>query len=113
MSDEMLEPDINDQFIAECQAQVMKMQQEQQQQLQDQGKQVIRNAEALKVRLFATPGTLLNLPYSTQTASVDDNYMVIGGHVDPLIQHKIVNHEYIDFARLLPKGNRSSSWEDN
>ena len=45
--------------------------------------------------------------------SVDDNYMVIGGHVDPIVQHKIINHEYIDFARLLPKGNRSSSWDDN
>ena len=113
MSDEMLEPDINDQFIAECQVQAMKMQQEQQRQLQDQGERVIRNAEASKARLFATQGNLINVPNLTQTVSVDDNYMVIGGHVDSLVQHKIINHEYIDFARLLLKGNKSSSWDDN
>ena len=71
----------------------------------------IRELESAKVRMAATSGNqfnrnLLNVecaPVMGAGGSVDDNYMVIGAHVDQNIQQKIVNHEYVDFARLLPK----------
>ena len=37
-------------------------------------------------------------------SSVDENYLVIGSHVDSVIQLKIINHEYVDFSKLLPRG---------
>ena len=40
-----------------------------------------------------------NLPH----AAMDEEYLVIGGHIDSGLQQKIINFEYIDFARLLPK----------
>ena len=36
-------------------------------------------------------------------ATVDENYLVIGSHLDTSLKQKIINHEYIDFARLVPK----------
>ena len=36
-------------------------------------------------------------------AQMDEDYLVIGGHIDEVIQKKIENGEYIDFGRLLPK----------
>ena len=35
--------------------------------------------------------------------AMDENYMVIGAHVDSVLQQKIIAMEYIDFARLIPK----------
>ena len=34
---------------------------------------------------------------------VDENYMVIGGHIDAALQEKIKRCEYIDFAKLIPR----------
>ena len=45
------------------------------------------------------------------SSEVDERYLVIGVHVDPSIQQKIVNNEYVDFSRLLPKGRFGS--DDN
>ena len=77
---------------------------------------VIREAEQNKARMFATPGNVaLNWCQSSETiksASVDENYLVIGAHVDALTQQKIVNHEYVDFAKLLPR-NRIGKEEDH
>ena len=49
--------------------------------------------------------------HKQQAAAVDKNYMVIGS-VDESLRHKIINHEYVDFARLLPK-DKISAAEDN
>ena len=40
---------------------------------------------------------------SYTSASVDDNYMVVGMHLDQQTQVKIANWEYVDFAKLIPK----------
>ena len=39
----------------------------------------------------------------THSAMVDKGYMVVGGHVEESILNKIVNGEYVHFARLLPR----------
>ena len=47
-----------------------------------------------------------------QAAVVDENYVIIGGHLDENLRNKIFNHEYVDFARLLPK-DRMQREEDH
>ena len=37
------------------------------------------------------------------TAKMDQDYLVVGGHVDEVTQNKIMNSEYVDFGKLLPK----------
>ena len=74
-----------------------------------EAEQKIRDTEAAKIRMIATPGNnngfMTSRPRETSTmvSSVDNNYMVIGTHVEPSLGQKIFRHEYIDFARLLPK----------
>ena len=36
-------------------------------------------------------------------AQIDEDYLLIGGHLDETIQNKIVKGEYVDFGKLLPK----------
>ena len=82
----------------------------------------VREREASKARMFATPGNSDNIngdfnclnvngfeanqgspPLIQQYSSmVDENYLVIGSHVDGTTQNKILNNEYVDFSRLLP-----------
>ena len=133
-SDEMMEIDINEQFIADCEKEP-RWQRNAQQINQDKqpdhadmedplerSQQVIREAEASKARLFATKGTYSNVNNpnwgslnemrnvkGTKASDVDDKYLVIRSHVDVSIQQKIINNEYVDFAKLLPRnrfGNR-------
>ena len=42
----------------------------------------------------------------------DYDYIVIGGHVDNMLQEKIMAGAYVDFCKLLPK-DRITSEEDN
>ena len=34
---------------------------------------------------------------------VDENYVVVGGHIDAMLRDKIKKGEYVDFALLLPR----------
>ena len=78
--------------------------------------------EAAKIRLTLTPGksnnnfegvSLQDLITPVQAAgAVDDNYMVVGAHIDAGLKQRIVNHEYMDSAHLLPK-DRISQEEDH
>ena len=79
----------------------------------DDGEKVIWQAEASKARLYATPGKDFDRLPNWQSGQrqnnasfvtvVDENYLVIGSHIDPNLQLKIINNEYVDFARLIPK----------
>ena len=88
----------------------------------DQSTQIIREAEASKAAMLATPGNYqstcnritinLELTGTKQQASeVDENYLVIRGNIDEVMRRKIINHKYIDFSKLLPK-DRISCQED-
>ena len=76
--------------------------------------QMIREADSLRVRQLPTPGESAN-PNKFNTylhsAFVDEEYLVMGSHVDKTLVKKIHNHEYVDFARLLPR-DRVSLQED-
>ena len=74
---------------------------------------MIRRAEADKICIVHTPGkdlchsnnvNCLAMPYGQQySTTVDENYLVIGSHVDAAMQEKIKRGEYIDFAKLIPR----------
>ena len=65
---------------------------------------MIREVDSTKSCMVAAKGT-----YGTafqdflKTAYVDEKYMLMGSHLDENICKKIINHEYVDFAKLLPR----------
>ena len=70
--------------------------------------QQIHEAEASKAHLMDTSGKLTsdNAPVTLSfihSAFVDEEYLVMGSHVDEAMCKKIINHEYVDFSRLLPR----------
>ena len=73
---------------------------------------MIRESEAAKIRMNATPGEYgKNFNSFLHTAYVDEEYLVFGSHVDETLQKRIINHEFIDFRHLLPR-DRVSVEED-
>ena len=77
----------------------------------------IKEAEASKARILSTPGkqsNLLNKGFEvlvlpnqavnvpSQGSNVDDNYILVGAHLETSLKDKICKGEYVDFARLLP-----------
>ena len=129
-SDKLMDEDrlnvISENFIAECQEEATKQRKKKMTDEipLDRSEKVIREAEANKTRLFPTPGNyenMVNIPgqnwnlrslEATKASVIDENYLIIGAHVDLGIQQKIVDNEYINFARLLPKG-RWTREDDN
>ena len=74
-----------------------------------------REAEAAKVRAFDVPGEQLNnlhiirgireLRQNVEEAApiyrIDEDYLLVASHVDETIRGKILNHEFVDFTKLL------------
>ena len=127
-SDELMEIDINEQFIAECAAEARNSRQKDAREPHtpkeiSTGEQIIQESEAAKARMFKTPGNeqidrflnhrrslvdqdVIGYPEGANhqvqhSAVVDENYMVIGAHIDKLLKQKVVANEYVDFARLI------------
>ena len=126
-SDEVLEVelDINDKFIADCQAEEHRRKSGTSQQQGDdeepqpgcsQSHRIIQEAEASKAKIYGVPGNgfplttnddlndPVNITQNIQSTStsVDGNYIMVGSHVDLALQEKIKRGEYVDFARLIP-----------
>ena len=118
-SDELMEiDDFNEKFIADCARQARIDEQRHKEgrdapQQMERSQEVIREAEARKGYLFVPKGISDNPNFTNwqgnvnsdmiRSADVDKNYLVLGAHVDPTLQAKIINGEYVDLARLLPK----------
>ena len=120
-SDELMEVD---NFIADCEAAARhasrevdcndntdRMPRSEVHRKEYRGDETIREVEASKVCLLNTPGKSYGnlLPINTvnnleriQTTSVDENYMMLG-FIEESLFDKIIKHEYVDFARLIPK----------
>ena len=123
-SDEMMEIDCN-QFIAECAAEANRRKRTLTEDKELDPKEIadnmIREAEAAKIRMLPTPGNCFNLAnlnghYNGITANqhssiVDENYVAIGSHIDKVLRDKIHRGEYVDFACLLPRDRLSSADE--
>ena len=115
-SDELMEIDLSDEFIADCSRRKTdrndqhkstdhRQRQEEVAKQLSHGDQIIRDAEASKARMLRTPGEcnleFLERQEKQHSAVVDKNYMVVGAHLDESIHQRIVNNEYIDFSKLL------------
>ena len=130
-SDELLEinMDFNEKFISDCAKEAAASRKESQLQEKEPGpneraNEILRQAEVSKALLLPTPGNILQqIDKSVQpgiqawgmsamqhSSLVDEQYTVIGLHVDPGLQDKIKKLEYVDFARLLP---RNCAYDDN
>ena len=68
---------------------------------------MIRQAELSKAQVYETPGKDIPVfdlaKQFVHSAMVDENYSIVGAHVDMTTKAKIVNHEYVDFGKLIPK----------
>ena len=66
--------------------------------------EMVRQAEAAKAKLFATPGKDDNFKqFLSPTAVVDEGYFVVGAHLDEAMVEKIGRGEYVDFGKFIPK----------
>ena len=72
---------------------------------------LVKDAEAVKARILEAPGnTLLHqnrmLDVNSDfvhSAMVDESFLLVVSHIDQITYDKIVNGEYVDFSRLIPK----------
>ena len=135
--------DINARFIADCQAEARRRKRSHSGEAigavkadvsilqtnpcsaRDKAEDAIREAEASRALVLATPGNyqpdlnqlnnhmqgttlqgnvqLQGLTAMQHLSMVDECYLVIGVHIDSVTQEKIQRGEYVDFARLLPR----------
>ena len=87
---------------------------------EEKAEKLIMDAEAAKAKLFApqgkqkhsSRGNIDRADYRF-TAEIDDDYSVIGSHIDASVKAKIENGEYVDFGCLLPKDKVNTSREDD
>ena len=122
-SDELIDYDEHDKFIAECTAQAKKQNVLPNPAVQE-SQNVIRESEANKADLYATPGNCANVinwmgegnfppDMRAHAFMADEQYLVIGAHLDGQTRQKIVSGEYVDFAQLLPKNKLATSGLDD
>ena len=90
----------------------------------DQTQGMVREAEASKARVLEmqgrTPTLLLNVDnfdqiesnHFMQTVIMDEDYLIVAAHVDEVLERRIRNGEFIDFACLLPQ-DRVQMQQDN
>ena len=114
----MLDVDV-DRFIADCAREVKEGNIGNAEMDENKRDNMIKEAEAAKARMLATPDKNLFEPQhdfhkfvNCQTTVVDQNYIMMGSNIDEQLCRKIINHEYIDFTQLLPK-DRLSLEKDN
>ena len=113
-SDKLIEVDLSSKFIADCKNNAQCCATLKRPFLEDRDEPAppvcgenSRQAESERARIFTTPGK--NLPFwSTGKEDhspmlVDENYSIVGSHVDTLTKEKIINGAYADFAKLIPK----------
>ena len=71
-----------------------------------QAEQMILDAEAAKAKIFDVPGTNENNMLTTEfmkSALMDESFLLVASHIDPITHEKIAKGEYVDFARLILK----------
>ena len=58
--------------------------------------------ENAKARIFPNTGTVQQTPFNF-TAKIDEDYLVVGAHIDEQMKNRIIKGEYVDFGKLLPR----------
>ena len=103
--------------------------------VEEKVEQIIKEAELAKVKMFPPKGkspyqnlfipanginidmpppqlgTVGDVPFEF-VARADQDYLMIGAHLDDNIQSKIIKGEYVDFGKLIPKDRIMSEEED-
>ena len=78
---------------------------------EEKSRQMIKQAELAKAQMFDVPGkNQMQLNLSNKSGNdlfhsviADEDYSIVGAHLEDSIKLKIVNGLYVDFAKLLPK----------
>ena len=68
-----------------------------------------RQAEGCKAHIYPTTGE--SLDQINSIVKIDQQYELVGSHIDQLTRERIIRGEYVDFGKLLPK-DRILSEED-
>ena len=80
--------------------------------IEEKSERLIRDAETAKARIYEVVGKTVEQPSICQdnkgeqpmiSALIDENYKLVGSHIEESVRQKILNNEFVDFARLLPK----------
>ena len=74
-----------------------------------QAEEMLHEAKATKARIYEVRG---RADPSLNSVTLDNDYLVIGSHVDETIRKKVASGEYIDFAKLLNKDKIGGGDED-
>ena len=94
---------------------------------EDRADRMIQEAENVKAKIYQTAGESLsrfmidsdknakqgfNVNNSfIHSAMVDQDYLVLAGHIDPSLQEKIAKGEYVELAKLLPRDKLATEEE--
>ena len=73
---------------------------------------LVIEAEKVKARIFPKTGNVPSIKNYHSTVMMDEEYLVIGGHIDETMQQKLIKGEYVDFRKLLPRDKMISSEEE-
>ena len=71
--------------------------------IEEHNNKLTREVEATKARIFPQQGKPDNIVFRDITARIDNDYVVIGAHIDEVTQLKILRGEYVDFSKLIPR----------
>ena len=64
----------------------------------------LRRSEQGKARIYSIPGkNYTPEKEKIQSVLVDEDYLVVGSHIDQAMKLKIAAGEYVDFTKLMPK----------
>ena len=119
-SDELMDMEMSNRFIADCAAEAERRRSGQagsppicDERTVDRGADMVREAEASKKQMLVPKGKFCETgEVLLASVNFDEKYQIVGGNIDPGIRSKIISHEYVDFAKLLPH-DRVSSEEDH
>ena len=72
---------------------------------EEKAERLIREAENAKAKIFAPQGKgILDKRQNFEfTAKIDEEYSIVGAHVNTATQQKIIKGDYVDFGKLLPR----------
>ena len=92
--------------------------------VEERAKQMVQQAEAVKAKIFDISGRHDYANYYENqkeqnlllhSVVADDDYAIVAAHVDESLKRRIIEGEYVDFSRLVPRDRVSleadKSWK--
>ena len=71
---------------------------------EEKAQKMVRDAEAARAQIIDAPGENINVPMSmAHSFLADENFLLVASHLDQATYDKIVQGDYVDFTRLIPK----------